>query len=46
MTKEREKDDIMNDPQAFRQRVRLAAVQVEGLRPEELAAALAYPAHQ
>lgn len=42
MTKEREKDDIMNDPQAFRQRVRLAAVQVEGLRPEELAAALAY----
>jgi len=42
------KEEIQNfsawadDPEAFRQQVRMAAVQVAGLRPEELAQALAY----
>ena len=35
-------DSVMDDPSAFRQQVRIAAVQVTGLRPDELAAALAY----
>ena len=33
---------IMDDPSAFRQQVRMAAVQVAGLKPSELEAALAY----
>jgi len=33
---------VMDDESAFRQQVRMAAVQVAGLRPEELSAALAY----
>lgn len=33
---------VMDDPSAFRQQVRMAAVQVAGLRPDELSAALAY----
>ena len=32
----------MDDESAFRQQVRMAAVQVAGLRPDELSAALAY----
>lgn len=42
MNKSGNKNDIRNDPTAFRQQVRMAAVQVAGLRPEELTAALAY----
>lgn len=38
----KDSDKLFNDPDAFRQRVRMAAVQVAGLRPEELEAALAY----
>lgn len=40
----REKDQqrIWNDPNACRQQVRMISVQVEGLRPDELATALAY----
>lgn len=34
--------DPFEDAQAFRQQVRIAAVQVAGLRPDELATALAY----
>ena len=33
---------VRDDPAAFRQQVRMAAVQVAGLRPDELAVALAY----
>lgn len=33
---------VMDDTSAFRQQVRMATVQVTGLRPDELAAALAY----
>ncbi|MBO7683387.1 MAG: hypothetical protein J6T51_01520 [Kiritimatiellae bacterium] len=33
---------VADDPSAFRQRVRMAAVQVAGLRPDELEMALAY----
>ena len=33
---------VTDDPSAFRQQVRMAAVQVAGLRPDELSAALAY----
>ena len=33
---------VMDDPSAFRQQVRMAAVQVTGLRPDELSTALAY----
>lgn len=33
---------VMDDESAFRQQVRMAAVQVAGLRPDELSAALAY----
>ena len=33
---------VMDDPSAFRQQVRMAAVQVAGLKPSELEAALAY----
>lgn len=33
---------VMDDASAFRQQIRMAAVQVAGLRPEELSAALAY----
>ena len=40
--KKRDKDGIWDDPKAFRQQVRMAAVQVAGLSPEELAIALAY----
>lgn len=42
MNKSGNKNDVRNDPTAFRQQVRMAAVQVAGLRPEELTAALAY----
>ena len=35
-------DSVMDDPSAFRQQVRMAAVQVTGLRPDELSTALAY----
>ncbi len=42
MNKSGNKNDVRNDPSAFRQQVRMAAVQVAGLRPEELTAALAY----
>lgn len=35
-------DSIMDDANAFRTQVRMAAVQVAGLRPEELETALAY----
>jgi len=35
-------ESVMDDPSAFRQQVRMAAVQVAGLRPDELSAALAY----
>jgi len=33
---------LIDDPSAFRQQVRMAAVQVAGLKPDELAIALAY----
>ena len=42
MNKSGNRNDVQHDPTAFRQQVRMAAVQVEGLRPEELATALAY----
>ena len=42
MNKNGNKNDVRSDPTAFRQQVRMAAVQTEGLHPEELAAALAY----
>jgi len=35
-------EKIWDDPKAFRQQVRMAAVQVAGLAPDELAVALAY----
>jgi len=38
----KDSEKLLNDASAFRQRVRMAAVQVTGLRPEELEAALAY----
>lgn len=42
MNKRGNTNDVRNDPTAFHQQVRMAAVQVAGLRPEELATALAY----
>ena len=39
---EKDSEKLLNDPSAFRQRVRMAAVQVAGLAPDELASALAY----
>lgn len=38
----KDKERIWDDPKAFHQQVRLAAVQVAGLSPDELAVALAY----
>lgn len=38
----KDSEKLFNDPGAFRQRVRMAAVQVAGLRPAELESALAY----
>ena len=40
--KKKDKDRVWDDPKAFRQQVRLAAVQVAGLSPDELEVALAY----
>ena len=40
--KKNDPERIWSDPKAFRQQVRMAAVQAAGLSPEELAAALAY----
>ena len=40
--KKKNTDRIWNDPKAFRQQVRMAAVQVAGLSSDELAVALAY----
>ena len=40
--KTKRKDKIWDDPNAFRQQVRMAAVQVTGLSADELAGALAY----
>ena len=39
--KKKNTDRIWNDPKAFRQQVRMAAVQVAGLSSDELAVALA-----